>query len=212
MPNDLALRRRKGGRALSQDVVSQALEALSRESELRTWLGQGVIHFAIDLPKGDEDCAAVEVTLAKNGSRLSAKAGSALMSWCVHALGAALDAEVDDPSDDVPDLATLRSRAIAALRAHEREVLEDRAFDTEDDDAGAAESGEEDSLLSFFASLVEKNELLIAGPMGELADLGVLADKPADLYEALLDHDSVEDVFLSEAEFIDRLRKFRWGR
>jgi hypothetical protein len=216
MPSDLALRRRKGGAALSQKAVKEALEALS-SAELKTWLGEGVIHFAIELPKGDEDCAAVAITLAKNGSRLSARAGSALMSWCVHALGGALEADVEAPdiTDElgVTELAALRARAIEVLRAHEREVFEDRVLDG-DDPTGSevVDSVEEDSLLGFFAWLVEKKELALNGGVGELADLNVLADKPEDLYEALLDHEEVDDVFLSEVEFVDRLRAFRWAK
>jgi hypothetical protein len=79
-------------------------------------------------------------------------------------------------------------------------ILDDE--DEDDDDT-------DDEVRRFVTALVADEKILLAGDLSELADLEPMADDPEQLYEALLDSPTVEEVFLSETEFLDLFRKFR---
>ncbi len=82
-----------------------------------------------------------------------------------------------------------------------------------ENDTTPPSSGDEESaaLVGFLSWLVKEEKLALASEddLGELGALSPLASKPADLYEALLDAPEVDDIFVSEAEFVVLLRKYR---
>jgi hypothetical protein len=220
MSIDLTLRKR--AQDLSPKNVARALEAVCATRELKAYLADKntTVGFRVALPADDDEHVRIAIAFGKDTLRGSARGrGGPLLSWCFHAIAEELGCDLDDPQGASDGAGASYEAALDVVREHEKEVLEDRAYSPDTGDTGdslppssADEEGK--ALAQFLAWLVATEKLALADEddLGELAGLSHLAAKPADLYEALLDAPEVDDIFVSEAEFVDLLRKYRDGK
>jgi hypothetical protein len=139
-----------------------------------------------------------------------------MLYWCLHALAARLGCELYDPQEgesQAPNHEPFLAAATALVTEHENGVFADEPY-VEPGSAGASnETNEGDKLLvGFLESLVAAEQLLLAGAADELKYLAPQLKAPAELYEALLDSPLVDDVFVSESEFVRSLSEYRRSR
>lgn len=146
---------------------------------------------ALDMSLDDEAAVGFVLDFAGQGARIEAVAHGAsepLLAWALAELARELKAERRGEG------AIDRAAAMAYLEAYEAEVAESR------------ESPPESESDAFVSSLA--HEKLIEVRVGATFDELPL-DDAARVYELLLDHEDVEDIFVSERELTRLLARFR---
>lgn len=146
---------------------------------------------ALDMSLDDEAAVGFVLDFAGQGARIEAVAHGAsepLLAWALAELARELKAERRGEG------AIVRAAAMAYLEAYEAEVAESR------------ESPPESESDAFVSSLA--HEKLIEVRAGATFDELPL-DDAARVYELLLDHEDVEDIFVSERELTRLLARFR---
>ena len=146
---------------------------------------------ALDMSLDDEAAVGFVLDFAGQGARIEAVAHGAsepLLAWALAELARELKAERRGEG------AIDRAAAMAYLEAYEAEVAESR------------ESPPESESDAFVSSLA--HEKLIEVRAGATFDELPL-DDAARVYELLLDHEDVEDIFVSERELTRLLARFR---
>jgi hypothetical protein len=149
--------------------------------------GQQLI-LAIDLSLDEEAAAGFVLDFAGQGARVEAVAhgvSAPLLAWAFGELAKALKAE--RTGDDAP-----LEAAIAYLKDYEADVAAHRA-NRPDDEANA------------FVRWLRREEVI------DVREGATFDDLPLDdsTYELLLEHEDVEDIFVSERELARLLARFR---
>jgi hypothetical protein len=225
MGADLVLLRGEAGESLTKTNVRAAAVAVSRRSPLKLALADDAdcLLVRLRLAVDDEACASIAIRFSRNGRSLSGTArgrGEPLLHWCFHALARQMRGEIDDPQGAArvthPDPAQHERKARRVVQEHETEVLAERADPGEDDDAGDGhDDGEqlEGTVLDLIAMMLDEGTIALAEsdrrPAEGLLRLEPLMDDPSALYEAILEADEIDEVFVSESEFVDVVRRFR---
>jgi len=185
---------RAGSISLENRNVREVLVRLAAESGLRFVLtDEGTIAVARELSPLDRRALALDLVPGKRSLALRSDASMApVVAWLGARLARLLDAVVE-AAEPVP-----ASRVHALLEAHEAPFLE------ADDKRGP---GPDDEDVKAVLALVRLGRLLIAeGAEPQLLALVEAHSKAELLYEALLESDFVDDVFLSQSEFVAALR------
>jgi hypothetical protein len=225
MSTDLRLRRRADGAPLTPKNVELAFAEISRASELRVALAANVVRFRIALDEDDPEVAAIRIAFSRSGDALSGSAsgrGAPLLYWSFHRLAAQLGCELEDPQADdaggvvTPDADRYFAEARALIAGHEEDVMQGREEEDEvegDEEEEDDDDGEEDQIRAFVGDLVRTGKvLLVSDEAAEYAVWSGMMEDPEALYEAIIESDAVDEVFLSESEFTDLLRKFHAAR
>ena len=227
MSTDLTLLRGEGGPSLTPRNLQIAAVELSRGGplQIRVHEKSSTLRVRIRMQDDDSECASVTVRFAKNGRSLSGSArgrNAPLLYWCFHRLAEAVGGRVRDPQAEPkgapPSLAALERDAVKLVQDHEEQVDLANAFDIDDheEDDDLDEELEDAAFVEVLAHLVKAGTLVLAVGDGvtlgeqceKLARLEPLSTDPGALYEALLEADEVDDIFVSETEFagiIERL-------
>jgi len=214
---DLVLKPAPGGPSIDPESVAQALSAISTPDGLKCALGmEGLtIRIGVLLPTTDAGTARVAVSFKARGQGLTASTGgggSSLLYWCVHALAAQLSCKLFDPQAGktlTPNAAPFLTSAKALVAASEEQVLAERAY-AQDLQSNAASNAVDaaQALIGFLDGLVVAEQLSLNAPAGDLTQLSAHLQDPSGLYEALMDSPLVDDVFLSESQFVRSLARY----
>ena len=177
--------------ALDTRNLREALHAISKAGDVRLHLtDEGTIAFGVDISPLDRRAAALGVTIRVGQLALSVQDEWApLAGWLGNELARLLAAKAHDPLAYVASV----SSVLEILDEHETEVLAQPA--------PALKHGDED--VDAVLALVRLGRIELAEDgADQLAEL-VRAHKSIEaLYEALLESPAVEDVFLSQSEFV----------
>lgn len=184
---------RAGTIALDSRNLREVLQSLASTSGLRFHLtSESTIAIGADLSPLDRRALAVELTLAPRTLVLRGEA--VVVRWLARHLARLLAAQTADSS--APFDAALH----AFLHAHEAPYLEEPA-------SPSVHVGGDDPAVKTVLELVQLGRiLLVSGAAPQLAELVRASTSTEQLYEALLESDFVEDVFLSESELAQALR------
>jgi hypothetical protein len=172
-----------------------------------------VLRLAKTLLTDDEAAAGFMLEFIGQGRLVSGSAigpSGDLLAWGMHALAARVPCTLRDEEDDAtldPDPGAHLDAAMAYLVAYEAEVREDRALPSIRRPSADANAG-----ARFVRWLAREEHLALASQEDEAVDaLGgslALADASA-VYEALLDSEAIDEVFVSETELTTLLARFR---
>lgn len=209
MSVDLTLVRTKG-EPLTPATFSQALAVLAKVSGAlgargpkATMRGQE-LRLAVDLLLDDAACSGFLLDFAGQGARVRGTAhgpSSAALLWGLHTLAQTSKCRLTD-TDSGADVEIApdahRAAAITYLQAYDAEVLKERRTR-----AGQDPDGDE-----FVAWLAREEHIALASTASSLGQDLALDDASA-LYEALLESDAIDDVFVSERELITLLARYR---
>lgn len=188
----------------SRFVAALAVRDRLGETPRATMVGQE-LRGAVVLPLEHAASAAFLLDFVGQGLRVkgSARGPSAdLLTWGFHALAAALHCGLRDVEhgDRVPEPAAHRAAALAYLAAYEAEVCAYRPPANDDDEGGV-----------FLAWLEREDQLALAMAAADVGR-GLPMEDGRAMYEQILEHEGVEDVFLSERELAQWLARFRARR
>lgn len=191
---------RAGTIALDTRNLREALHAISKAGDVRLHLtDEGTIAFGVDVSPLDRRAAAVGVTIRLGQLVLSTQdAWAPLAGWLGNQLARLLAAKARDPRVYVASL----SNVLEILDEHETEVLAQPSPAVKHGEPAAqSPTGDED--VDAVLALVRLGRIELAeGAKQQLAELVRAHTKIEDLYEAMLDSPAVEDVFLSQSEFV----------
>lgn len=196
-------------------IVLDRLGTITRGRSPRAAMRGGHLRVALDLSLDDAACAAVPLEFAGQGQRLRGMArgpSAVLLHWTFHTIAAALKCTLQEPPRDAgigPDAGAFHDAALAYLEAYERAVNADRerhgqTVDPED----AAGGGDFLEWLAGEEHIALRTDEQATGARASLSASLPMRDVGA-LYEALLDSDAVDDVFMSETELVSLLDRFR---
>lgn len=157
---------------------------------------EGTVAFGLERSPLDRRAAAVSLAWEKDRLLLSApSAWTVLSQWLAAALAQRTGAELHPTTEPPIDVAQIH----ALLRDHES------TFGT--DDARVDHADLDEGTRALF-ELVQTGRIeLRDDDPAQLAELVRRSATSEALYEALLDSDQVEDVFLSQTEFVAELGK-----
>lgn len=182
---------RAGTIALDTRNLREALHTISQAGDVRLHLtDEGTVAFGVDVSPLDRRAAAVGVSMRIGQLALhTTEQWAPLAGWLGNELARLLAAKAHDPLAYVASV----SSVLEILDDHETEVLAQAA--------PTARHGDED--VDAVLALVRLGRIELAeGGEAQLAEL-VAAHKSVELlYEALLESPAVEDVFLSQSEFV----------
>ncbi len=218
MSTDLVLKRTVGGVSLNRTNVARALAEISTPDGLKCGLatdGSSVL-IGVSLPTADPRSSGFQVSFTNGGRKLVGSTrggGGPLLFWCFHALAARLGSELFDPQtgaqltpNDEPFLAA----ATAQVTANESDILANEPYVGPDDETAANVADAASQLLiGFLESLVAEEQLSLTASARELGHLAPQLNDPGELYETLLESPLVDEVFLSESQFVRSLAKYR---
>ncbi len=218
MSTDLVLKRTATGVSINRTNVARALAEISTPDGLKCGLaadGSGIL-IGIALPVTDPRSSGFQVSFTTGGRKLVASTrsgGGPLLHWCLHALAARLGSELFDPqTGDVltPNSEPFLAAAKALVTANESDVLASEPY-VGPDDEGSSNPANEASLvlLGFLESLVAAEQLSLTTSVNELEPLAAQLGDPSELYETLLDSPLVDEVFVSESQFVRLLAEYR---
>lgn len=182
---------RAGTIALDTRNLREALHVISKAGDVRLHLtDEGTIAFGVDVSPLDRRAAAVRVTIRRGELALSTtEAWAPLAGWLGNELARLLAAKAHDPLAYVASI----SSVLEILDEHETAVLAQ----------GAPTVGHGDQDVDAVLALVRLGRIELAeGGAEALAELVAAHKSVESLYEALLDSPAVEDVFLSQSEFV----------
>jgi hypothetical protein len=223
MSTDLLLRQRAKGTPLNVTNIKYALVDISKDSELEASLEKNAIRVCHRLEHDDPNVATIGVSFSHAGNTLTGTSrgrGTPVLHWCFHRLASMLGCAIEDPLTGAevkgPNPEDFLEEAMSVIEAHETEVLSTRRsrpppadvdLDLDEDDLDEDDEDDEDAiedadgvLREFLEHMVRADKLLLASPEFEdLQELRAVADDPEALYEAILDSEEVEDVFVSES-------------
>lgn len=184
---------RAGSVALESRNVREVLHKLATESELRFHLtDEGTIAIARELSPLDRRAFSVDFVPARRSFLLRTPASTAPVAmWLGTRLARLLDAVADEPQT-IPV-----ERVHALLEEHESPIL--------DADEHRGPSHEDEDVKAVLSLVRLGRILLVEGSTERLLELIQAHTKAELLYEALLESDFVEDVFLSQSEFVAAL-------
>lgn len=193
--NAFELTLRAGSVALESRNLREVLRKLTAESGIGLCLtDEGTLALGLELSPLDRRAVAIELVRSRHQLTLrSVATHQAIAGWLGMRLARLLDAVVVEA---VTPASVQEVRAL--LERHEQGFV--------DDDA-AGEDTEHDEDVKAVLALVRLGRIVLAGndAAASLAEL-VRSQASAELlYEALLDADFVEDVFLSQSEFVAAL-------
>lgn len=218
MSTDLVLKRAATGVSINRTNVARALAEISTPDGLKCGLAADglAIHIGVSLPATDSRRAGFTVSFTRGGRELVASARSGngpLLCWCIHMLAAQLGCALFDPQAGelvTPNGQPFLAQAQSLLAEYESDLLAQEPYAGPPDADAAGEANEVSQLLiGFLESLVAAEQLSLTTAASELVHLVPQLKEPSDLYEALLDSPQVDDVFLSESEFVRALAKYR---
>lgn len=153
------------------------------------------------MPALHRGALAISMSLRAQRLTLSTRAQDAVLSsWLAHELARQLRGRVVDPQAEdgrVAEISTEQVRLL--LDAHEAEVLRDEPY-------RAVLSAPEDcepETVSLVRLLLRTGRLeIMPGAEAALFELARAHASGEDLYEALLESEVVDDIFLSQSEFL----------
>lgn len=177
--------------ALDTRNLREALHAITKAGDVRLHLtDEGTIAFGVDISPLDRRAAALGVSIRRGQLALSTHdAWAPLAGWLGNELARLLAAKAHDPLAYVASL----SSVLEILDEHETELLAQPL--------PALKHGDQD--IDAVLTLVRLGRIELAeGASEQLAELVRAHTKIEDLYEALLESPVVEDVFLSQSEFV----------
>ncbi|MBS1117931.1 MAG: hypothetical protein H6Q90_159 [Deltaproteobacteria bacterium] len=219
MTSRAELRRRPSGVHFTATRIAAELATISRDG-IEVSFEDGRIRARIALDRDDAFSFPVEV--GEEGDHVVARVvppHDAIVNWSFLELGRALacDVLIDDAlvihGDDAAARRVVLGSAISDIQDFERRVLEQRASVPSLDALRAAAVAtvgpvKSTPVRALIEALAAKGELvLVEGHEASLGAFEELADKPAELYEALLDSPAVDEIFLDEDQFTKRWRK-----
>lgn len=198
---------RAGSVALNRSNLKQALARISEEQRIGLRLtDDDTLAFGLELSPLDRRAAGVAVTFKKgaNSLALSTHARTPLSIWLAGEIARHLDATASDPQADDGLLAAVPTTLVRQiLREHEAELFAQEPFvgGDEDDD-------ESDEVVLALRALVRAARIeVVSGGDAALVSLARSHPDGEALYEALLECDAVEDVFLSQSEFVQEIER-----
>ena len=191
MSYDVVLR--AGHAALDTRNLREALRTVSARDGVQLHLtDEGTIAFGLGGSPLDRRALALDLELKKGSITLSVQDDLApLASWLGGALVGALGCTSEDPAATPSSLASVQE----LLERHEEEAG-DGVIPTH-----------ADPRVEAVLQLVRLGRIaIVPGGEVELAELVQAHRRPDRLYELLLDSDAVDDLFLSQSEFVAALR------
>jgi hypothetical protein len=220
MSTDLVLRRTETGVSLNRTNVARALGEICTDG-LKCGLSDDKlsIRIGVSLAVTDPRCSGIEVSFTSGGRKLTGttrRGGGPLLYWCLHALAARLGCELFDPQEGklvAPNSEQFLAAAKAQVTANESDLLADEPY-VEPPDTAASSEGTDGSqlLIGFLDSLIAAEQLSLTGAVTDLGQLASQLDEPSELYETLLDSPLVDEVFVSESQFVHSLAAYRRSR
>lgn len=206
MSIDLVVRARQA-RDLTTARLRTSLASIGQEAGLRLSLVGDAVGIRVTLALAPDHAGAFEVLVARVGARLTLTTREPQVPvalWLAHRLAAQVRGTVFDPqrgqdSTDSPALDVVK----ALVAAHEREVPA----------RGAAPEGEAlgydaEDLEILLAALVDAEAIDVEDTSDtRLSTLVPLLGDPVVLYQAMLDHPAVDEVFIEDTAFYEAWKR-----
>ncbi|MFO0676208.1 MAG: hypothetical protein U0169_06720 [Polyangiaceae bacterium] len=206
MTTELTMLSSKASGALMPSRLGPVLESISRGSPIRLAMRGPVLRLYSRLTYTDDAAVSVLLAFDNHGARMTASAhgpSSALVAWAFHAIADALHCEVDDGTTKgprPPSPERYEDRARSYLNAYEEDVARDRREVPKPEAAEAPAEDPTAATKGFLTWLAKEERIALVGDAADLVASLPMGDVEA-AYEMLLEHDDVDDVFMSESEF-----------
>lgn len=190
--------------ALNARNLREALARIAQATGIGAQLtDEGTVALAVDFAPIDKRASAVELAFATDHLSLSADAeDGTLVRWLCQELARHLDGTVSLPPTASND-EIVRSEAVRSLLRARESTRTPRTTTT-----AREPSHEGDELMTALLALIDAGRIEVRAEAG--AALSALTRQPESLeslYEALIESDWVEDIFLGETEFVAEIRR-----
>ncbi|HOY82936.1 MAG TPA: hypothetical protein PLB92_12445, partial [Rhodoglobus sp.] len=206
MSTDLVVRARQA-RDLTTARLRTLLSSIGQEAGLRLSLVGEAVGIRVTLALAPDHADAFELLLARVGARLTLTTRDPRVPvalWLAHRLAAQVRGTVFDPQRGEDSTESPALEAVKAIvAAHEREVPQHSKAP-----AGEGVGYDAEDLEILLAALVDAEAIDVQDTSdARLSTLVPLLGDPVVLYQALLDHPAVDEVFIEDTAFYEAWKR-----